>query len=48
MLSDAIAKVRQEELRREAEQARLARSRTRGNQIRPRRLVAVVIRLEGV
>ena len=44
---DAVAKARQEELCREAEQARLARlarSRTRGDRTRPGRLLAVVIR----
>ena len=48
MLSDAIAKVRQEELRREAEQerlARLVRACTREEHARPGRFVAAATRL---
>lgn len=44
---EGVAKARQEELRREADQARLARSRTRGDRTRLGRLVAVVLRLAG-
>jgi hypothetical protein len=45
-LWEAVAKARQEELRREAEQqhlARLARSRTRGDRTRPGRFAATAI-----
>ena len=45
-LSDAIAKARQEQLRREAAQlrlARLARSRTRGKETRPGGFLAAAI-----